>query len=56
MAVVKRYQSMRRPSQEYLGKAVKIILSSLNTKYEAIELTEGEGFEILGIYEGTIKE
>jgi len=56
MAVVKRYQSIRRPSQDSLGEAVKIILSSLNTKYENIELTEGEEFKILGIYERTISD
>jgi len=54
MAVVKRYQSIRRRSQDSLGEAVKIILSSLNTKYKNIELTEGEEFKILGIYERTI--
>jgi phage repressor protein C with HTH and peptisase S24 domain len=56
MAVVKRYQSIRRPSHDSLGEAVKIILSSLNTKYENIELREGEGLKILGIYERIISE
>lgn len=56
MAVVKRYQSIRRATQDSLGEAVKIILSSLNTKYENIELTEGEGLKILGIYEKIFAE
>lgn len=56
MAIVKRYQSIRLPSQDSLGEAVKIILSSLNSKYENIELKEGEEFKILGIYERTISQ
>ncbi len=54
MAVLKKYQSIRHPSQESIGEASKIILSSLNSKYEDIELTEGDQFSILGIYERVI--
>ncbi len=54
MAVVKRYQSIRHPSQESIGEASKIILSSLNSKYEDIELTEDDQLSILGIYERVI--
>ena len=56
IAVVKRYQSVRQPSEESLGAASKIILSSINTNYDDIELTEGDELRILGIYERVISE
>ena len=56
MAVVKRYQSIRYPSEESLGEASKIILSSTNSKYDDIELTEGGQVRILGIYERVISK
>jgi uncharacterized protein len=56
LAVVKRYQSIRRPSQDSIGEAVKITLSSLNSRYEDIELTHGEELRILGVYERVIPQ
>jgi phage repressor protein C with HTH and peptisase S24 domain len=56
LAVVKRYQSIRLPSQDSIGEAVKITLSSLNTRYEDIELTEGEELRIIGIFEGVVSK
>ena len=53
-AVVKQYTSIRRPSEDSLGEASEIILSSLNPKYDDIVLTGGEGFRILGIYERVV--
>jgi phage repressor protein C with HTH and peptisase S24 domain len=56
LAVVKRYQSIRLPSQDSIGEAVKITLSSLNTRYEDIELTGGEELRIIGIFEGVVSK
>ena len=56
LAVVKRYQSIRLPSQDSIGEAVKITLSSLNPRYEDIELTKGEELRILGIFESVVSQ
>jgi len=50
-AVVKKYKSVRRPSQDLLGEASEVVLSSTNPKYEDIVLTEGDDLAILGVYE-----
>ncbi len=55
-AVIKRYQSARSPSDESLGMAQKIVLSSLNTNHEPIVLSDGDEFSILGIFERVISE
>ena len=52
LAVVKKYQSIRESETEHLvGEATRIILSSLNPKYENIELNEGDEVRIIGIFE-----
>jgi hypothetical protein len=56
LAVVKRYQSIRLPSRDFIGEAVKITLSSLNTRYKDIELTEGEELRIIGIFERVVSK
>jgi SOS-response transcriptional repressor LexA len=54
MAIVKRYKSFRKSSEDSLGKASKIVLSSLNHKYEDIELKEGDEIKIIGIFERVV--
>jgi len=54
-AVIKLYQSARTPSQDSLGTAQKIVLSSLNPNHAPIVLTEGNEFSILGIFEKVIR-
>lgn len=54
MAVIKVYHSKREPTQEPLGEAKEIILSSSNSAYEDIELHEGDDLKILGIFESVV--
>jgi DUF2075 family protein len=54
LAVVKRYRSSRKPSLDSIGEAIKITLSSINSKHEDIELTEGNEIKVLGIFERVV--
>ena len=54
LAVIKRYQSKRVISPDSIGEAEKIVLSSLNPTHKPIEITEGDEFSILGIFERVI--
>jgi hypothetical protein len=51
IAIIKQYNSVRAYSSDSLGEAKKIILSSLNPAHAPIEITDGEEFSILGIFE-----
>ena len=55
MAIIKTYHSERTPSAESLGEARRIFLSSLNPVHKPIEITEGDEFSILGIFERLIE-
>jgi DUF2075 family protein/SOS-response transcriptional repressor LexA len=52
IAVIKRYRSARMPSEDGIGKAQAIVLSSINEKHDDIVLTEDEHLAILGVFEG----
>jgi SOS-response transcriptional repressor LexA len=57
LAVVKKYQSIRESETEHLvGEATRIILSSLNPKYENIELKKGDEVRIIGILESITEQ
>ena len=51
VAVIKRYRSARMPSEDSVGNAKAIVLSSINEKHDDIVLTEGEQLSILGVFE-----
>lgn len=51
VAVVKKYRSFREMSDDGIGEAELIVLSSLNPAYEDIRLKEGDGLEVLGVFE-----
>jgi phage repressor protein C with HTH and peptisase S24 domain len=55
LAVIKKYESTRTPSEaDTIGEAQSILLTSLNPAHEPIELTEGQEFSILGVFERVI--
>ena len=51
VAVIKRYRSARIPSDDSIGKAKAIVLSSLNDEHDDVVLTEGNHLSILGVFE-----
>ncbi len=54
LTVIKHYQSRRAETPDSIGEAQEIVLSSLNPEHEPIELTEGQEFSILGVFERVI--
>jgi len=51
VAVIKRYRSARIPSDDSIGKAKAIVLSSLNDEHDDVVLTEGNHLSIFGVFE-----
>ncbi|HUJ16555.1 MAG TPA: S24/S26 family peptidase [Nitrospirota bacterium] len=56
VALIKQYRSARTSSNENIGEAKAIVLSSLNEKHEDIVLTGGEHLSVIGIFERVIEE